>query len=319
MGSPTADWYHRAATRDLVGHSALHVGWAAGVAADDEVVALLDQLPRERRQPSLVFSVATYLGAPNEEYSGFRAWLVEHWPDVEREARTRRTQTNEVGRCGPLLVALDRVADHPEVGPIALLEVGAAAGLCMIPERYSYRFGDGSVLGVGKPLIEVAVSGDGTPPERLPEIAWRRGIDLDPLSAANPADREWLEALIPLDRTGRRSRLRQALTTAEVDPPVVLCGDALDDLAQVAAAAPHGIPLVVVSLGTLVYLAPSAREEFPRAVAALGARLVTLEAEGIADRTAARSAPEHTGFVLALDGEPIAQVSPHGDRLSWVG
>ncbi|MEO5535676.1 MAG: DUF2332 domain-containing protein [Pseudolysinimonas sp.] len=320
MSSPTADWYHRAATRDLVGHSALHVAWAAGVAADDEVVALLDRLPRERRQPSLVFSVATYLGAPLEAYPGFRTWLVEHWPDVERETTTRRTQTNEVARCGPLVVALDRVTDRGgETAPIALLEVGAAAGLCMIPDRYSYRFGTHPVVGDGTPLIEVAVSGDGIPPERIPAIAWRRGIDLNPLSAADSADREWLEALIPLDRPDRRSRLRAALATAEVDPPTVVAGDALDDLARVAADAPRDIPLVVVSLGTLVYLAPAARAEFPKAVARLGARLVTLEAEGIADQTTARTAPERTGFVLALDGEPIAQVSPHGDRLSWVG
>jgi hypothetical protein len=295
------------------------VGWAAGVATDDDVVALLDRLPRERRQPSLIFSVATYLGVPNADYSMFRPWLIEHWPDVEREARIRRTQTNEVGRCAPLVVALDRIADHDEVGPIALLEVGASAGLCMIPERYSYRFGGDPVLGVGRPLLEVVVSGEGTSPQRLPEIGWRRGIDLDPLSAADAGDREWLEALIPLDRPDRRARLRQALDTAEVDPPRVVAGDALDDLERVAAEAPSGIPLVVVSLGTLIYLAPSARQEFPNAVARLGARLVTLEAEGIVDRATPRTAPEHTGFVLALDGDAIAQVSPHGDRLSWVG
>lgn len=313
--SPTADWYDRAATRDLVGHSALHVAWAAGVADDDEVVELLDRLPRERRQPSLVFSVATHLGATAGDYAEFRTWLVEHWPDVEREARVRRTQTNEVGRCAPLVVALDRLGD---AGPVALLEVGASAGLCLIPERFAYRFGDAEVLGTGEPLLRVAMSGEGKAPTRLPEIAWRRGLDLDPLSAARAADRAWLEALIPLDRTDRRERLRAALATAARDAPLVVAGDALHDLARVAADAPPGIPLVVVSLGTLVYLAPADRAEFPAAVASLGARLVTLEQEGIADRAANAWPPERTGFVLALDGEPIAQASPHGDRLSWV-
>ncbi len=313
MRSPAAEatsqWYERAATRDLVGHSALHVAWAAGVAADDDVLALLARLPRERRQPSLIFSVATWLGAEVTDYPGFRTWLVENWPAVEEAARDRRTQTNEVGRCAPLVAALARVT-----GPLALLEVGAAAGLCAIPERYSYRFGAGPVLGEGKPLIACAVDGPDLAPVALPDIRWRLGLDLHPLSAADADDAAWLEALVPLDRPDRRERLRLALEAARHDPPRVVVGDALDDLADAAAEAPADLTLVVVSLGTLVYLPPEARAAFPAAVAGLGARLVTLEQSGIVDRPAGRVPAGR--FVLAIDGEAIAEASPHGDRLS---
>lgn len=307
--SATADWYERAATRDLVGHSALHVEWAAGVAADDEILAVLDRLPRERRQPSLIFSIASWLGAEPGDYAGFRTWLAENWPAVEAAARERRTQTNEVGRCAPLVAGLARIP-----GPLALLEVGAAAGLCAIPERYSYRFGDAPVLGAGEPLIECAVDEPGLAPAALPDIRWRLGLDLHPLSAADAGDREWLEALIPADRPDRRARLRAALATARDDPPPVRAGDALADLADAAAAAPAELTLVVVSLGTLVYLAPEARAAFPGAVAALGARLVTLEQSGIADSPAGRIPAGR--FVLAVDGAAIAEASPHGDRLT---
>lgn len=309
MRSSTADWYERAATRDLVGHSALHVMWAAGVAADDEVLALLDRLPRERRQPSLIFSIATWLGATATGYPGFRDWLVENWPAVEHAARERRTQTNEVGRCAPLVAALARIP-----GPLALLEVGAAAGLCTIPERYSYRWGSGMTLGTGAPLIECAVDGADLVPATLPDIRWRRGIDLHPLDAADADDAAWLEALVPLDRPDRRDRLRAALATARTDPPRVVAGDALDDLGAAAADAPADLTLVVVSLGTLVYLAPAARAAFPDAVATLGARRVTLEQSGIADHPLGHRADGR--FLLALDGMPIAESSPHGDRLT---
>lgn len=310
MSSSTADWYERAATRDLVGHSALHVEWAAGVAVDDDVLALLDRLPRERRQPSLIFSVATWLGAEATDYPAFRTWLVENWPAVEAAARERRTQTNEVGRCAPLVVALARIP-----GPLAVLEVGAAAGLCAIPDRYSYRFGENPVLGSGDPLIECAVDDPGLVPTSLPDIRWRLGLDLHPLSVADAGDTEWLEALVPLDRPDRRARLRAAIEAARREPPRVIAGDALGDVASAAAEAPAGLTLVVVSLGTLVYLAPAARAEFPSVVAGTGARLVTLEQSGIADRPSGRVP---SGFVLAVDGEPIAQASPHGDRLSAV-
>jgi hypothetical protein len=309
--SATAGWYDRAATRDLVGHSALHVAWAAGVAADDDVLALLERLPRDRRQPSLIFSVATWLGAEASDFAGFRGWLVENWPAVEAAARERRTQTNEVGRCAPLVAALARIP-----GPVALLEVGASAGLCAIPERYAYRFGDSPVLGHGTPVIECAVDDPDLVPSTLPDIRWRLGVDLHPLSAADADDAAWLEALVPLDRPDRRARLRAALETARHDPPRVIAGDALEDLATAAAAAPADLSLVVVSLGTLVYLEPAARAAFPPAVAQLGARLVTLERSGVADRSAGLAAAH--GFVLAIDGEAIAEVSPHGDRLRAV-
>jgi len=305
MPSPTADWYARA-SRELAAHSPLHAAWAAGVAGDDDILALLDRLPRERRQPSLVFSVATWLGASGAGYPELRTWLAENWPAVEAAARERRTQTNEVGRCAPLVAALAHIP-----GPLALLEVGASAGLCAVPERYSYRFGDAPVLGDGRPEIVCAVDDPALVPTTLPDIRWRLGLDLHPLSVADDEDARWLEALVPLDRPDRRQRLRDALATARADPPRVVAGDALDDLAAAAAEAPPGLTLVVVSLGTLVYLAPEARATFPETVRALGARLVTLEQSGIAEPT---TRPGR--FVLALDGVPLAEASPHGDRLS---
>lgn len=314
MRSATGDWYRRAAERDLAGLTSLHVEWAAGVAGDDEVLDLIDRLPRERRQPSLLFSVAALLGAPAADYGQWRAWLVEHWPSVAAESAGRRTQTNEVGRCAPLLAALDRID-----GPIALLEVGASAGLCLLVDRYSYRFGDAPLVGSGSPVIECAVSGPGQAPRTLPRIVWRGGLDLDPLSVDDPRDVAWLDALLPPDRPDRRARLHAAIATARADRPVVEAGDALADLERVAAAAPDDATLVVASLGTLVYLPPADRTAFPQRVAALRARLVTLEATGIADRPDHRTAVEETGFVLALDGERIAAVTPHGDRLAWFG
>ena len=48
--------------------------------------------------------------------------------------KTRRTQTNEVGRCAAILPALPR-------GRLALLEVGASAGLCLLMDEFFYDYG----------------------------------------------------------------------------------------------------------------------------------------------------------------------------------
>jgi hypothetical protein len=314
--SSTTDWYSRAAV-ELAATSARQVEWALGVAGDPELIELIDELPRERRQPSLIFSAARFCGADDEPYPAFRTWLVEHWPEVAAVARTRRTQTNEPGRCIPLLAALALIP-----GPIALLEVGASAGLCLLPDRYSFSFDAGAVIGSGEPLLECVTTGGGAAPTDLPQIVWRRGIDLAPLSVADEADRRWLEALLPPDRPDRIERLRAACATAQADPPIVEEGDALADLSRVAVEAPADATLVVVALGTLVYLPPSDRAEILPAIARLGARAITFEAVSALPEVGARLkglvAPEPTPFVLALDGFPLAYGSPHGDRLSWL-
>jgi hypothetical protein len=47
----------------------------------------------------------------------------------------RRTETNEPTRCATLLPLL---ALLPK--PLALLEIGASAGLCLLPDLYGYEY-----------------------------------------------------------------------------------------------------------------------------------------------------------------------------------
>ena len=49
---------------------------------------------------------------------------------------SRATQTNEPARCAVLLPVLARLPQ-----PLALLEVGASAGLCLLPDHYGYDYG----------------------------------------------------------------------------------------------------------------------------------------------------------------------------------
>jgi hypothetical protein len=315
----TASWYARAAI-ELAGTSALQSEWARGVSTDDSLLAPIADLPREHRQPSLVFSVAQWCGAPAAAYPAWRRWVLAHWDAVATQAAQRRTQTNEVGRCVLLLLALSRFD-----GPIALLEIGASAGLCLAVDRYAYRFDDAAELrpaeGAGSPVLTASLHGANAP-TRVPEIVWRAGIDLAPLDVHNSDDMTWLEACLPPDRPERLARLRAAVDTVRADPPRLIAGDALAALATVARQAPPDATLVVASLGTLVYLPPADRAAIPDAVAALGAHLVAFEAAAalphVVEHLAKAVDPLPAPFVLSLDGEPLACATAHGDRVWWL-
>ena len=127
------------------------------------MLALVDSLPLAKRQPNLVLAAARWHGAAAPgPYDGLRTVLLDDWDAVRATVLSRATQTNEVGRCATLLPVL---AGLP--GPFALLEVGASAGLCLYPDRYSYRYpdrGDVTALdpadGPSPVVLECAVGGD---------------------------------------------------------------------------------------------------------------------------------------------------------------
>jgi len=133
----TAELYTEFASAQARGESACYLAWAQGVAADRELLGLLAQLPEPKRQPNLLFAAARYTGIAPGPFADFRAALLASWPQVRSVMMMRRTQTNEAARCAPLLPLL---AALPQ--PLALLEVGASAGLCLYPDRFGYRYGD---------------------------------------------------------------------------------------------------------------------------------------------------------------------------------
>jgi len=325
LNETTAAWYTRFAQNEARGRSATYESWALGVAGDDELIAAIERLPAPRRQPALLFAVTRLLGAPVGGYAPWREFTLAHWDAVEREALVRLTQTNEPLRCAALMPVLASIP-----GPIALLEVGASAGLCLYPDRYSYSYDGGEPLhptdGPSAVKLECATTGPVAPPTRLPEIVWRAGTDLVPLDVRDADDSRWLETLIWPEQHERLARLRAAMQIARADPPVLVAGDVTDALAGLAAQAPSDATLVVISSGVLVYVARPQRELFAAAVGALDARWLSLEAaglfpgivDGIEQKTGLTGAQLPGRFALALDGDPLAFVAPHGDRIDWL-
>lgn len=321
MTESTAEWYTRFAVLEARGQSPIYEMLASGVAGDAALLALIDELPRLRRQPNLVLACSRLLGAPIDSYARWRDWMLAHWTEVRAEASVRLTQTNEARRCTALLPVLASMS-----GPLALLEVGASAGLCLYPDRYSYSY-DGAMLdptdGPSSVLLEAATNG--AAPTRMPEIVWRAGIDLHPLDVTDAAHRLWLETLVWPEQHERLARLRGAMDVVRADPPLLVSGDAVTSLAALAAQAPLQATLVVISSGVLVYLVRAERDAFATAVQSLDARWLSLEAAGlfphIADQVTRATGLESLDgrFALSLDDRALALVGPHGQFVEWFG
>jgi hypothetical protein len=314
MEESVADRYRRFAA-EAAGRSPLYAEWAAGVAADEEVCGILARIPANRRQAPLVFAVTRMQGAPLAGYGTWRAWLLAHADAVVADASARSLQTNEPLRCAALLPALSLVD-----GPIALLEVGASAGLCLLPDlyRYEYTRPDAAPIRIGDPdapVLRSRLRGPQTPALRLPEVVWRAGIDLHPLDARNPADRAFLTGLVWPGETGRAERIAAALDVAAAHPPRIVAGDAGELIPALAAEAPADATLVVTTPGVLPHVARAGRERIVAAARDAG-RWITLDPPGLGTTRPPAEWPED-GFVLALDGEILGAADPLGEWVEW--
>jgi hypothetical protein len=317
---PVAERYRRFAEREAHGRSRLYQRLALGVAGDRRLLELLERLPPAKQQPNLFFAAVQYLAGPQADFAAFRAVVLGHPDQVLATMTAHRTQTNEVGRCALLLPALAGLS-----GPLALVEVGASAGLCLLPDRYAYDYG-GTLVGDPASPVRLACQPIGpvpVPAAPPPEVVWRRGIDLAPVHLDDPDAVHWLESCVWPDQPHRLARLRAALEVARADPPVVVKGDLLDEVGPVVAQAPAGVTVVVFHAATLAYLSPEDRRRFAALMVELP--VVWLSAEGsgaipdLQPELGPPQAPDWTVFQLAMGRERLLGLAdPHGAWLRWL-
>jgi hypothetical protein len=313
MSIGPAGQYAEFAAREARGSSPVYERLATATSRDDEVLGLISTLPQAKWQPNLYFAVLRLLDAPISDPVAAHDFTLVNWPRIAAEMRTRATQTNEVGRCALLLPIL---AALPQ--PLALLEVGASAGLGLYPDRYAYRYGEHR-LGDGEPLLECAAVGVPLP-DRRPEAVWRAGLDLNPLDVTVPADRAWLEALIWPEHEHRRARLRAAVEIVAADPPLLVPGDLVTDLPALAAQAPAGATLVVFHTSVLYQVPSVGRDAFIAVVRELPGHWISCETPEVMGYRGLPPQPDEALHnVLALDGEPLAWTRGHGQGMVWFG
>jgi hypothetical protein len=267
--------------------SPLYAHLALAVADDPEVLTLSVDADQSTTVANLFFAAVHYLlmndhDAPlaayypdlaaeprplAEAYPVFRAYCLQHAAEIRALVTTRRVQTNEVRRCAPLLPALQTVWERGGERPLALMEVGASAGLLMNWDRYAYEYqSEHGVTMVGDPSSSVrivsALHGAVPPPlqEILPPVVWRVGADIHPIDVNDECETRWLRALIWPEHQDRMALLGAALTFARLDPQRIVAGDAGETLPALLVEAPADATLCVYHGFTLNQMPAATRE-----------------------------------------------------------
>ncbi len=340
--------FRRFAVAECRGVSPLYERLALGIAEDAALLALAAEAGLGQPPPNLLLGavhalllagaahpLAAYYPSLGGEDTGdplpaFRNFCRAHAVPLVALLHHRRVQTNEVRRSALLLPALALAAATMDHRPLALVEIGASAGLNLLPDRYGYDYGGHRAGDPASPvLLRCAPRGPlplpvpgGVPPVR---ISFRAGIDLAPV---DPEDREataWLRALVWPEHGERAALLEAALTVARQERPPVLAGDALVRLPEVLANAPPECGVCIIHTHTVNQFSREARERLAELLdgAAAGRPLVRIGIEASSLWPARDSRPP--GAYLArtrwLSGVPhtdiLARCDPHGAWLEW--
>ena len=258
---------------------------------------------------------------PDEAFPSFRAFCLDRRQAIEALLRTRRVQTNEVGRCAYLYPAFALVAEWSR-RPLAIIELGASAGLNLMWDQYRYEY-DGETSSGERDatvVIRSTFRGQHRPrvPERAPLVVERVGVDLEPIDVRDEVQTSWLRALIWPEHRERAALLASALALAQRTSPRVVRGDALACLPELLREARRDAAVCVTHTHTLNQMTVSARATLSALLneASRGLLLYRLSAEWL---TGIHPLVELTSWAGAnVTTRRLAFSDPHGRWIEWL-
>jgi hypothetical protein len=207
-------------------------------------------------------------------YPVFQDFCLKHRDEIENIISTYHVQTNEVRRCACLLPAFGIVAREAEGLPLALVEIGASAGLNLLWDYYGYDYGDGLLYGDRASSVQLSCTlrGDKRPslPGEFLQIASRIGIDLHPIDVRSESDMNWLRAFIWPEHSGRFDRLHRAIKIARNNPPELRKGDVLELLPGIMETVPTGSVLCLFHTFVSNQMSPEVRHGLADLIADYG-------------------------------------------------
>lgn len=235
--------------------------------------------------------------------------------EVAHLVSSKRVQTNEVRRCACLMPAFGVVSQDAGGASLSLIDVGAAAGLNLLWDRYRYIYSDGSAYGSRNSPVAIGCETRTPLPEfsdHLPDVAYRVGVDIDPIDLGNEDRFRWAMALVWPDHAVRARLLTAARQVWLAQPPAVESGDAVDRLPGLIRAAPTVGALCIYHSHTLNQLSDTHRASFRTALAKASNERTVYHVSLVADQLAVERIEKGLSTTLAT-----ARCHNHGSWIAW--
>jgi len=337
-----ADFFRSFADYSLAGYAPLYEAMVRAAADNPEVIALVAKAPPQAHVPNNLHAAARYLllsgvahplaAAYEPDFEGdvgaLFCDLVLSEPDAIAELlATRFVQTNEVNRAAAIAPLLNLIAQRRDER-LALIDVGCSAGLNLLLDRYRIDVGD-ATLGPLDARLRLEAESRGSRAVTTPaDIAWRRGVDRNPIDVTDADEARWLESLVWPDHPDRLDRLRAAIAEARTDPPELVRADAVAGVAEALTDAPRDLLAVVLTTWVVFYFDDDLRREFEAAIteASRPTAWLAMEMGGVVPGIDMPPAPGGEGEVSVMSlvsggaGDPVTReflgfTHPHG---AWV-
>jgi hypothetical protein len=355
-----ATGFRRIAEAEFAAESPLYDRLARAVAGRPDLFEPLFAAPPTQRRALLYFAAVGFVLRTADPGHPLAAWYATlggtraatdgdpvaaladfvgtHRADIAALCARKITQTNEVNRAALLRPAWGRAAQiatamrRPE---LAIIELGASAGLLLGTDRYAIRYHQGEserTYGEGSLMIDCDIRGDGWPDHAATAVpvASRTGVDLDPIRPGDADGAHWLHACVWPEHTERDTRLDLALAVVADLAPTLVMADMRSGLRAALADVPDGVTPCVLTSHAIVYLDAHGRGELVRSVAAIGAErdmiVVMNEPSALHSWTDPIPRPDagvttHITVVAWRNGtatvEVLAEGDPHGRWLRY--
>jgi len=174
-------------------------------------------------------------------------------------------QTNEVARSAALAGGFFTIAALTAL-PLAILEIGASAGLNLHWDSFGYKLGDLAIREAdGRPWLAPAWEG----PEPVTAeviISERAGCDRAPIDVGSDDDVLRLRAYVWPDQPDRLTRLDQAIATARASPISIERADAADWVSSRLSARQKSVVTVLFHSIVWQYIAADGQQRLERTI-----------------------------------------------------
>jgi hypothetical protein len=337
-----ATFFRAFADYSLAGYAPQYEAMVRAAADNPEVISLVASSPAESHVPNNLHAAARFLllsgidhplaaayepGFDGDIGSLFCDLVLSHPEEIVELLTTRYVQTNEVNRTAAIAPLLNLIAARERAG-LALIDIGCSAGLNLLLDRYRIEVGNVS-LGPADARLRLEAESRGADALVEPaEIAWRRGVDRNPIDVTDLDEARWLESLVWPDHPERLARLRAAIAEAQADPPAMVRADAIDGLRKALADAPPQLLTVIVTTWVVFYFDEQLRREFEAEIVGAGrpTAWLAMEMNGVVPDIEVPPPPEGEGEVSVMTlvsagaGRPVTReflgfTHPHG---AWV-